>query len=108
MRHKRNLVSIAIAAVFLLAGNATTVLAADATQSSSHQHQNGHDPGELGSAGDQFMVFRVAFYFVDQVLLHRCFPGTRVDGAVSAKESGSRFSGHSRTSRHHGLFARIG
>lgn len=50
MRHKRNLVSIAVAAVFLLAGNATTVLAADATQSSSHQHQSGQAAGH--SHGD--------------------------------------------------------
>ncbi|MER0203216.1 MAG: EF-hand domain-containing protein [Nitrosomonas sp.] len=50
MRHKRNLVSIAVAAVFLLAGNATMVLAADATQSSSHQHQSGQAAGH--SHGD--------------------------------------------------------
>lgn len=44
MSLKRNVLSVAVAATFLLAVSATTALAADATQS-GHQHQSGQASG---------------------------------------------------------------
>jgi hypothetical protein len=55
MSLKRNVLSIAVAATFLFAVNATSALAADATQG-GHQHQSGqasgHSHGDAKS-GDQ-------------------------------------------------------
>ena len=53
MLHKRNLISIAVGAVFLLTASATTAFAADAAQGGGHQHQGGqaagHDHGDTKS-----------------------------------------------------------
>ncbi|MDE2388892.1 MAG: EF-hand domain-containing protein [Betaproteobacteria bacterium] len=56
MSLKRNVLSMTVATVFLLSGNAITAMAADATQSSGHQHQSGHASGHShgdAKSGDQ-------------------------------------------------------
>ena len=99
MRHKRNLVSIAAATVFLLAGNATAVLAADTTpsgQATGHSHgdtksgdQHGHQCEHMGPVDtnkdgkiskEEFMKHHEAMFdkkdtnkdgFIDQSEMHR-------------------------------------